>query len=76
QDREDLQAWQDFVEGGMLASGERLGRFDAVVLRGDRRHAARRLASRGWRREALGHGFELWLAPGPGDSRFGGKADN
>jgi hypothetical protein len=76
QDREDLQAWQSFVEGGFPASGEWLGRFDAVVLRQDRRHAAGSLASRQWRREALGHGFELWLAPGPGDSGFGGKAGN
>ena len=75
-DREDLHAWLGFVEGRSSASAARLERFDAALLREDRRQAARGLATRGWQREPLGHGFELWLAPGRDDPLSNAKAGN
>ena len=75
-DREDLQAWLGFVEGRGRASAAWLERFDAALLREDRGQAARGLAARRWSREPLGHGFELWLAPGRDDPLPNAKAGN
>ena len=73
-DHEDLQAWLGFVEGRGPGFGAWLGRFDAAVLREDRRPGARGLAGGGWQRQPLGHGFELWLAPGGDGSPHEEKA--
>jgi hypothetical protein len=60
-ERRDLEVWRSFVQGRGRAPRDLANRFDALIAHRDRRHAAGMLLSSGWRREALGGGFELWV---------------
>jgi len=72
-ERRDLEAWRTFLEGRGRAALDLATRFDALIAHRDRRRVAGILLSRGWHREELGDGFELWTKEtrGEGNTRSG-----